>query len=288
MTPDPQPDLPALDPHAPPLAILIDYDGTIALTDVTDAVLEEHVPGAWEGLDELYILGEVGSRWLMERQAPLLPADPTALLRTAAAQPHDPSFVPFVMRALAAGIHVEVVSDGFGFFIGPAMKMLGLPEVPIITARTTFGPSGTTIGWPNGNPACFVCGTCKRMRVLGHQAAGRSVVFVGDGESDRYAAAHADRIFAKRRLVTVCEENGWDYTRWHRFAELDSWLEGLLDDWRHDPEAIALPERRPFICGPEVWGPGHIDPGPEAAGDHLGRLGGGSRRGPIAGAPGDG
>jgi 2-hydroxy-3-keto-5-methylthiopentenyl-1-phosphate phosphatase len=253
-----RPPIPPLDPEAPPLAILIDYDGTIALTDVTDTVLAEHVPGAWEGLDELYLLGEVGSRWLMEQQAPLLPADPSALLQTAAAQPHDPAFVPFVERALAAGIHVEIVSDGFGFFIGPAMKALGLPEIPIVTARTTFGPSGTTIGWPNGNPDCLVCGTCKRLRVLGHQAAGRAVVFVGDGESDRYAAAHADRIFAKRRLVTVCEENGWEYTRWHGFDELDSWLEWLLEDWRHDPGAIAPPAPRPFICGPEVWGSARI------------------------------
>ena len=29
----------------PPLAILVDYDGTISLTDVADKVMAEHVPG---------------------------------------------------------------------------------------------------------------------------------------------------------------------------------------------------------------------------------------------------
>ena len=38
-----------LAPGAAPLAILVDYDGTIALTDVSDTVMAEHVPvGAWE------------------------------------------------------------------------------------------------------------------------------------------------------------------------------------------------------------------------------------------------
>ncbi|MEA2577717.1 MAG: hypothetical protein QOD78_1305, partial [Chloroflexota bacterium] len=38
----------------PPLAILIDYDGTISLTDVTDMVMVEHVPGVWEEASALY------------------------------------------------------------------------------------------------------------------------------------------------------------------------------------------------------------------------------------------
>ena len=101
-------------------------------------------------------------------------ADPAGLLATAAAQPHDPGFVPFVRRAQSAGIPVEVVSDGFGFFIRPALEALGVGEVPVVTARTTFADRGASIAFPNGHPACHVCGTCKRNRVLEHQAAGRS------------------------------------------------------------------------------------------------------------------
>ena len=37
------PPVPALEPGAPPLAILVDYDGTIALTDVSDTVMAEYV-----------------------------------------------------------------------------------------------------------------------------------------------------------------------------------------------------------------------------------------------------
>lgn len=248
--------IPPLAPDAPPLAFLVDYDGTIALTDVTDEVLTEHFPDAWEDLDLLYDDGLVGSRWLMERQVRRLAADPAALLASAARQPHDPGFVPFVRRALGAGIPVEVVSDGFGFFIEPALRRLGLPEVPVASALTTLAASGSTMTFPNGNADCLLCGTCKRDRVLAHQAAGRQVVFVGDGVSDRYAAGYADRIFAKRHLRTICASEGLPFTPFERFDEVERWLADILAAWADDPGSIAPPRARPFFCGAEVWGPG--------------------------------
>ena len=80
----------------------------------------------------------MGSRRLMTLEMAMVDADPADLLATAAEQPHDPGFVPFVRRAQAAGIPIEVVSDGFGFFIEPALRALGVGELPVVTARTTF------------------------------------------------------------------------------------------------------------------------------------------------------
>ena len=246
----------------PPIAFLVDYDGTIAVTDVSDTVMAEHVSHAdWERIAAIYDAGLMGSRRLMEWEIKLIRATEAELLVTAAAQPHDPGFVPFARRATAAGIPVEVVSDGFGFFIGPALARLGLAELPVVTARTTFTGRVGAIGWPNGNPSCLVCGTCKRQRVLEHQAAGRAVVFIGDGESDRYAAGYADVIFAKRSLVAICLANGWPYERWTEFAEIHAWLNERLERWRLDPaDAFPKPAAHPFFCGPEAWGQGVIDP----------------------------
>jgi 2,3-diketo-5-methylthio-1-phosphopentane phosphatase len=247
-----------------PLAILVDYDGTIALTDVGDTVMAEHLPGAWEEMSAVYDAGRMGSRRLMQAEMAMVQAaDRGAALRaTAAAQPHDPGFAPFVRRAQAAGIPVEVVSDGFGFYIPPAMAALGLSDLPVVTNRTAFVDDGARIDFPNGHPTCFICGTCKRARVLAHRAAGRAVVFIGDGESDRYAAGHADVIFAKRALVPICVANGWPFRRWTDFAEIDVWLMEVVAAWRADPAspAVPRPEPRPFSCGPEVWGPGLTDP----------------------------
>jgi 2-hydroxy-3-keto-5-methylthiopentenyl-1-phosphate phosphatase len=242
------------------LAILVDYDGTIALTDVSDTVMAEHVPAIWESEAAAYDTGLIGSRRLMETEMALVDAPAEALLATAATQPHDPGFVPLVRRAQAAGVVVEVVSDGFGFFIRPALEGLGVGDLPVVTARTTFEGRRASIAFPNGHPDCLVCGTCKRNRVLAHQAAGRAVVFIGDGESDRYAAGYSDLVWAKRSLVRICVEAGWPFRRWTEFREIDAWLAEVLEAWRADPATLPGPVARPFFCGPEVWGDGLIDP----------------------------
>jgi HAD superfamily phosphoserine phosphatase-like hydrolase len=258
------PPVPPLLRGEPPLAILVDYDGTVALTDVSDTVMAEHMPGAWEAEVAAYDAGLAGSRRLMEFEMALVDAPSADLLATAAAQPHDPGFVPFVRRAQAAGIPVEIVSDGFGFFIDPALEALGVGELPVITALTTFEGRRASIAFPNGHPTCLICGTCKRNRVLAHQAAGRAVVFIGDGESDRYAAGYADVVWAKRSLVRICTEAGWPFLLWSEFGEIDSWLEQTLTAWRADPGSLGGPTTHPFFCGPEVWGEGLVDPPPDA------------------------
>ena len=256
------PPVPPLLPGEPPLAILVDYDGTVALTDVSDTVMAEHISSAdpWEAEAAAYDAGLIGSRRLMELEMALIDAPLSELLATAAAQPHDEGFVPFVRRAQAAAIPIEVVSDGFGFFIDPALEALGVGELPVVTARTTFDGRRASIAFPNGHPSCLVCGTCKRNRVLAHQAAGRAVVFIGDGESDRYAAGYSDIVWAKRSLVQICLEAGWAFRRWTEFREIDAWLAETLAAWKTDATALTGPRPHPFFCGPEVWGEGLVDP----------------------------
>ena len=255
------PGVPPLGPGEVPLSILVDYDGTIARTDVSDTINAEHIPPErFAHLEGLYETGRMGSRELMSLEVEMFDVDPGEIVATAAAQPHDEAFGDFARRAQAAGIPIEIVSDGFGFFIGPAMRRLGLPDIPIITALTTFEGRRARIEYPNGHPECFVCGTCKRNRVLAHRASGRAVLFVGDGESDRYAAGYSDLVFAKRTLVSICERAGWPYRPFAEFAELDEWLASALEAWRMHGTAPVTPRQVTWFCGPEVWGPGHRRP----------------------------
>jgi 2-hydroxy-3-keto-5-methylthiopentenyl-1-phosphate phosphatase len=261
MTPAPPP--PPLLPGDPPLAVLVDYDGTIAQTDVSDQLMARYVDAEWEARTAAYDAGLKGSRRLTAWEVGLIDVPAAALRALAAAQPHDPGFAPLARRALSNRIPIEVVSDGFGFFIPDALARLGVGDVPVVTADTTFPANGRpTIAFPNGHPSCFVCGTCKRARVLAHQGSGRAVVFIGDGASDRYAAGYSDVVFAKDGLVALCVENGWPFRRWTALAEVDAWLADVTEAWRRDAAspAIPRPSARPFFCGPEAWGEGRWDP----------------------------
>jgi hypothetical protein len=96
------------------------------------------------------------------------------------------------------------------------------------------------------------------------------VVFVGDGQSDRYAAHHADIVFAKDALLEWGLATGRDFLAWDRFAEIGSWFRAALADGRLPAALADLPRwraahgapRPDFICGPEAWGPGRTTPEP--------------------------
>jgi 2,3-diketo-5-methylthio-1-phosphopentane phosphatase len=267
--------VPTFSESGAPVSFLVDYDGTIARLDVTDHLLERFAGDpTWRARDNEYVDGLVGSRELLAWDLTVLTADVPTLEAEAAAQPHDQTFPGFVAAVRGHGAAIEVVSDGLGFYLEPALERLGVGDLPIATNEARFpeasGDSTPEMTFPYGHPRCFVCGTCKRERVLRHRAAGRAVVFIGDGISDRFAAAHADVVFAKASLARMCESEGWAYRPWDRFAQITDWVEAAFADGRlpstHEElpgwRAHHAPAPRAFICGPEVWGEGRTTPGP--------------------------
>lgn len=201
----------------------------------------------------------------------VLPHDAELLRREAAAMAQDHAFPAFVRGVRQHGATLEVVSDGLGFYVRSNLAALGLTDLYVATNANTVADGGAGMSFPFGNPSCFVCGTCKRERVRLHQAAGNVVVFIGDGTSDRYAAAHAEIVFAKGALVRICQAAGWPFHEWTDFSDLIAQVEQLFDDGRlpASPETLTAwrathaPAARPFICGPEVWGAGRTTPGPD-------------------------
>jgi 2-hydroxy-3-keto-5-methylthiopentenyl-1-phosphate phosphatase len=257
--------VPVFVPGGAPVSFLIDYDGTISRVDVGDALLERYFSDTalLAAKDADYDAGLIGSRELMQWDMAVLPDDARLLRSTAASLPHDETFVAFAAAVHEAGAALEIVSDGLGFYVESNLAQLdvGLASLPMATNdNRVAGPDG--MSFPYGHPACFVCGTCKRERVRAHQAGGRVVVFVGDGTSDRYAAHHADVVFAKGSLERWCRLAGWPYRPWDRFSEIEAWTRaafagGELPRTAADLEPWHAMHGRPardFICGPEVWG----------------------------------
>ncbi len=257
-----------------PVSFLVDYDGTISSVDVGDALMDRFVAdrATVAAKDADYDAGRVGSRELMQWDMAVLPRD-ADLLRSAAAGtaarrrlsrpswlPSKPAAQPSRSSATGSASTSSRTCGG----LAPA-----LADLPIATNENRVaGPEGMT--FPFGHPACFVCGTCKRERVRAHQVGGRVVVFIGDGTSDRYAAHHADVVFAKGPLARWCAEVGHPFTAWGSFSEITDWLvgafsSGALPSEAADLEAWHADHGRPpreFVCGPEVWGPGRSVPVP--------------------------
>ena len=259
--------VPTFDANGTPLSVLLDFDGTISLQDVGDELLGRYAPdqAEVERMDSRYDEGVVGSRELMRWDMDVLPRDRHLLLEGIARIDLDRGVVGLVEFVRSVGGEVEIVSDGIGVHIEPMLARLGLSDVPVATNLAVLGQGGDSVTFPYGNPACFVCGTCKRERVRLHQDGHRVVVFVGDGTSDRYAAHHADLVFAKDDLASWCKSSGLPYLSWATLSEVTDRLgqalssgelpaeRGAFDAWaaQHRPEAS-------YICGPEAWTPDQL------------------------------
>ena len=264
---------PAL-PAGAPISVLVDYDGTVSRLDVGDALLAGHAlvgAAVLAAKNADYDAGRSGSRELMQWDMEVLPRDAALLRAVAAGIPQDETFVSFASAVQAAGAAIEIVSDGLGFYVASNLARLdpALADLPIATNDNDVdGAGGMT--FPYGHPACFVCGTCKRERVRAHEVGGRAVVFIGDGTSDRYAAHHADIVWAKGSLLRWGLATNRDFRAWDRFAEIEACFVGALADGRLPATVADLPAwraahrrlRPDFICGPEAWGEGRTVPAP--------------------------
>ena len=76
---------------------------------------------------------------------------------------------------------------------------------------TAGGRSGTT------TTPCPVCGDLCKRRAL---PAGRPLVYVGDGYSDRCAALAADRVFARRELADYLASRGVPFEPFETFDDV--------------------------------------------------------------------
>jgi 2,3-diketo-5-methylthio-1-phosphopentane phosphatase len=207
-------------------SVLVDFDGTACLHDVAEHLLMAFGDPSWEELDRAWLAGELDGREALLEQAAMLRGSTEELLDYALSHcPIDPTFGPFVEWCRSLGVHVWLVSDGFGFYIEPLLRTAGVEGLEIVTNTWRDGDGTTRLLFEHGRPGCRWCGTCKMTAVGAARARSGPVAFVGEGGSDRYGARAADLVFAKDVLPAMCEADGVPYLRWTDFEDVRHALE---------------------------------------------------------------
>ena len=205
--------------------LVIDYDATITQDDVLDraamAFAEQHVVTEEEGgLDGAGMTLHDVLR--LEYAAVRAPAREVvdwvltnALIR--------PGFHELVALASERDWQLVVLSSGFHTLIAPVLEREGLSDLRVIANDVHPHPDGWNVSFRDES-MCEVCGEpCKR-RTLAELAAASEVVYIGDGYSDRCAAASADRVFARSGLATYLSEQGVDFEAFETFYEIAALL----------------------------------------------------------------
>jgi 2-hydroxy-3-keto-5-methylthiopentenyl-1-phosphate phosphatase len=201
------------------MTVLLDWDGTATVDDTLILALREF--GVWQVyLDAAAALdrGEITLHEEIRRDAASIKT-PIGEVVGWLVDHVDlrPGF-----HELAESHRPTIVSSNFRQLIGPVLEREGV-ELEVRANEIAWHPDGWRATFRNGQ-ACGTCGEpCKRADVTSAGATG-SIVYVGDGYSDRCAAQAADRVFARDGLARYLDEHGVPY---ERFDTLNDVVHGL-------------------------------------------------------------
>lgn len=223
--------------------ILCDFDGTIAVEDVTDSLLDRFAPPEWQVLEREWRAGKIGSAECMAGQVALLDATREEIDAHLAMLRIDPAFPQFVESALGAGATLRVVSDGLDYAIRAILARYQLDVLPVLANRLVqTGPRKWKLETPFSDPHCRIgSGHCKCASAVREHNRHHRVLLIGDGASDFCAAGEADYVFAKHRLIEHCRAAGIAYVPITGFEDALELLPRLLDGSllaEHEPRVL--------------------------------------------------
>jgi 2-hydroxy-3-keto-5-methylthiopentenyl-1-phosphate phosphatase len=227
-----------------PAVLCLDFDGTITRRDVTDCILERFADRAWLDVERAWVAGEIGSRECLTRQMALVRAEPRELDTLLDTIEVDAGFVALADACGARDVALHIVSDGFDYCI---QRILGRPEFRSRIARAHIVSSGlewTGTGWrtffQHPVDACeHGCATCKPLALARLRGDAPLAIFVGDGLSDRHAAATGAVLFAKSALARFCAEASIPFLAYESLAEVADGIERLLGAAAGHPSKVC-------------------------------------------------
>ncbi|MCL5006182.1 MAG: MtnX-like HAD-IB family phosphatase [Acidobacteria bacterium] len=219
---------------SPAPVVFSDFDGTISLVDVADAILEQFADPSWRKVEEEWVRGSIGSEECLRRQMALVKTTAKQLNALIDAVPLDPDFSTFYRFVQMQRLPFYIVSDSFDYVIRRALKRAGA-DGELRNGKHLFSSALRLVrgelhlSFPHSKINCpHGCATCKAaiiQRVRGERC---PVVFVGDGLSDRFAVEEADMIFAKEELLDYCHEKGLDCVPFQTFRDVQAGVAKLL------------------------------------------------------------
>jgi 2,3-diketo-5-methylthio-1-phosphopentane phosphatase len=142
----------------------------------------------------------------------------------------DPDFAAFARDASAAGIGLQIISDGLDYAIRAILARHHLQDIPVHANRLVAdGERRWRLEFPYADPDCRSgSGMCKCAKLAKARVRAPRVLLIGDGVSDYCAAERADFVFAKHRLLEHCRAAGIPHVPIVGFADALHLLPALI------------------------------------------------------------
>jgi 2-hydroxy-3-keto-5-methylthiopentenyl-1-phosphate phosphatase len=202
--------------NAPRRSLVIDFDGTVTKDDLLDTIARDFGdPAVYQEVEDGLHAGTLPLRDVITRE--FLPVRVPLQEVVAWVLEHArirPGFRELVAEMQEAGWQVHIVSSGFHELIEPVLDREGV-EVELHANRVDARPDGWRVQWRYPDDCDECAESCKRaMLPPGY------VVYVGDGYSDRCAAAAADRVFATKGLARYLADRGIGFEPFSDFHDV--------------------------------------------------------------------
>ncbi len=207
------------------MLILCDFDGTITLEDVTNALLDHFTGRIWRETVLLdYRAGRINHLGVMQGSYAYLKTPLTEVLEFSRQDTQiRPNFEKLVSFCREQNYPLAVVSGGLDFYIKEFLP----PGIPFHSYLGAFDEAEGVwrVNLPDW-PQVDISKEDFKVRVLEElrreHPADVPAVFIGDGRNDGPVAQHADLVFAVRGsyLTRICAERGQPFIEFEDFAEV--------------------------------------------------------------------
>jgi 2-hydroxy-3-keto-5-methylthiopentenyl-1-phosphate phosphatase len=183
--------------------VYFDFDNTITEFDVLDDLIQRFsIDDAWQGVEEEWKAGRIGSRECLERQFARVRLSAAALQAYLGTIVVDPAFGPIIGLLQAKGIEPVILSDSFTALIAPILGHNGIPPVAMFCNELRLDGDRPVLTFPYFHAICSRSGNCKCSHLLWRERpAGTKKIYVGDGQSDICPANACEILFAKGSLL---------------------------------------------------------------------------------------
>lgn len=233
------------------IKIFTDFDGTITLQDVGDAMFERFGGEQCKEIIQAYRDETLSAVECFRRECEACNnVDVAELNSFLDGQEIDAAFIDFVRYCRARKFECTILSDGMDYYIQRILDRYGIGDVPFYANMLHLLPvAGTSFvkfepQFPYTDEVCDRCACCKRNHLLALSGDDDVIVFVGEGYSDRCPAKFADVIFAKDELLNYCREENIPCYEYRTFADILQRLEVLQRTGARNGGTTGLRKRR--------------------------------------------
>lgn len=191
------------------LAILCDFDDTVAEVNVAEIILKRFGGFRWLELRRQYREKLIPFWQYQEgafRDVTAEPDEMTAYIRKHVAL--RPGFSRLWRECQTNATPLAIVTLGLDFYVAALLEREGLSQMPTYAVGTTFGPNGLVYQYAQNLYGCTQWGNCKCSVLDSYRQLGYNIAYVGDGLSDFCPASKSDLVFAHKQLESRCIDEG--------------------------------------------------------------------------------